>query len=71
MDPMRLMVTYEHSMNIQPPIQAAVSSSPFPTVATPTPDYPDAASSTGPLPNSTHWPRRLPPADVPLGYAPQ
>jgi hypothetical protein len=58
-------------MNIQPPIQAAVSSSPLPAVATPSTNYPDAASSTGPLPDSTYWPRRLPPANVPLGYAPR
>lgn len=33
--------------------------------------YPDPASSVGRLPDSTYWPRRLPPADIPMGYAPE
>jgi hypothetical protein len=60
---------YRHAGSV-PPIQAATSS-PFPTVAAPPPSYPDAAESTGRLPDSTYWPRKLPPADIPMGYAPQ
>lgn len=56
--------------NVRSPVQAATSS-PFPTVATPPPGYPDAASSVGSLPDSTYWPRKLPPADIPLSYAPR
>lgn len=57
-------------MNSQPPAQTAVSPQ-YPALAAPAGAYPDPAASIGRLPDSSYWPRRLPPADIPLGYAPQ
>jgi len=50
------------------------NASPFPAVPPPPvaeqpSDYPDLDQSVGPLPE-TYWPRRLPPAEVPMSYAP-
>jgi hypothetical protein len=56
-------------MNIQPPIQAAPPQ--YPALGAPAHTYPDPAGSVGRLPDSTYWPRKLPPADIPMGYAPR
>lgn len=49
------------------------SPSPFPNVPPQQPPlaYPDIDQSVGGLPDDTYWPRRLPPAEVPMSYAPR
>lgn len=46
--------------NVQRPMQTA-----------PPPQFPALGASTGRLPDSTYRPPKLPPADIPMGYAPQ
>jgi hypothetical protein len=54
----------------EPPVDLIPAAlSPFPpTVETPL-EYPDVDQSVGPLPEDNYWPRRLPPADIPMSYA--
>jgi len=42
-----------------------------PRAIAPPRQYPSLGASVGALPDTTRWPRRVPPADVPLSYAPQ
>jgi Extensin-like protein C-terminus len=57
--------------NVGVPVQSAASGPQYPAPAAPQAGYPGVGESVGGLPDSTYWPRRLPPADVPFGYAPQ
>jgi len=55
-----------------PPANVQTAPPQYPAAAGPPPDqYPDSANSVGRLPDSTYWPRKLPPADIPMGYAPR
>ncbi len=58
-------------INIQPPVQSAGPTPQYPASVTTPRSYPNVDQSVGRLPDSTYWPRRLPPADIPLGYAPR
>ena len=54
-------------------IQPAYPDAAYPDAAYPEPAeasaYPPMEESVGPMPDDTYWPRRLPPADVPMSYA--
>ena len=40
----------------------------YPEPAYPQASYPPMEESVGPVPEELYWPRRLPPADVPMSY---
>lgn len=57
---------------LAPPMvmQPAAGEAGYPDAAYPTPSaYPTMEESVGAMPPDTYWPRRLPPADVPMSYA--
>ena len=60
------------AQNIVAPPALGAPMSILPTAMAPLPGgYPDIDASRGHFPNQAYWPHRLPPADVPMGYAPQ
>ena len=54
-----------------PPVDIQPTVMTMPPPQYPEPQYPDSGSSVGALPENVYWPRRLPPASVPMSYAGQ
>ena len=53
----------------EPPVDLVPAAlAPFPPPPATPLEYPDLDESVGPLPEDNYWPRRLPPAEIPMSY---